>query len=822
MGSFLQDVRYGARALARKPGFTFVAVITLALGIGVNTAIFSVIEAVILRSLPYKNPKQLVLLSDSQDPLRGGFLFKDFERLSQRSHSFEKLAIYYKNRGVSRVTLSGPVEPEQVQGAFVSAGFFPVMGVAPAIGRVFDGAEEMNREPVVVLSHGFWLRRFGGSADVLGRTLRIDDQAFQIVGVMPATFQFPSPAQVFWAPLTTNRLWNDPELNRVDPHHDRSFYERWQVIGRLKDGISFEQAQTETDAILDQIKHDDPDQFRAPGIVAVPLRVELSGNTRRALFVLFAAVCLVLLIACSNVANLALARGAGRDREMAIRSALGAHRTRLIAQLLTESLLLALIAAVLGLVIAFFAVQFLISVGPREIPRLEQTGIDAGVLAFTLGLSFLAAILFGIFPALRITRQRNPELLSSGRSYASDPGSRHGRNLLVVTEFALALMLLTGAGLLVRSYGALSSVDLGFEPQHVLTLRVTMPGMPEASRSAFYSAMMERLRALPGVQFVGAIDDLFELGPPDKRGLRAIEGRPVDRPEQWSALNWKQVSGDYFPAMGTTLLKGRLFRESDGQDSPLVAVIDESMARRYWPNEDPIGAHIKGGDQRGHNDEWATVIGVVRDMRRGGMERQPIGHVFTWYRQNLMYGVRDSVWPGDVIIRTTQDPRALAGSLRALIRSLSGRVVLSPIATLEDQLSDQLAPRRFQTSLLGIFSLLALVLAAIGIYGLLHFSVAQRRHDIGIRMALGASRSDVLRMVLREGSQLAGVGILAGLCGAAVVTRVLQNMLFGVKPRDPLTFAAVSILLGAVALLASFIPAQRATKVDPVVALRYE
>jgi len=640
--------------------------------------------------------------------------------------------------------------------------------------------------------------------------------------VMPATFQFPSRDQVFWAPLTTSRLWNDPELNRIDPHHDRSFYERWQVIGRLKDGISLGQTQTETDAILDQIKHDDPDQFRAPRVVAVPLRVELSGNTRRALFVLFAAVCLVLLIACSNVANLALARGAGRQREMAIRSALGAHRTRLIAQLFTESLLLALIAAVLGLVLAFFAVEFLISVGPREIPRIEQTGIDAGVLAFTLGLSLFAAILFGIFPALRVSRQGNPELLSRGRSYASDPSSRRGRNLLVITEFALAVMLLTGAGLLVRSYAALSSVDLGFEPQPVLTLRVTMPGMPEASRSAFYSTMMERLRALPGVQFVGAIDDLFELGPPDKRGLRAIEGRPVDQPEQWTALNWKQVSGDYFPAMGSTLLKGRLFSESDSQDSPVVVVIDESMARRYWPNEDPIGAHIKGGDQRGHNDEWATIIGVVRDMRRGGMERQPTGHVFTWYRQNLMYGVPESLWPGDVIIRATQDPRALAGSLRALIRSLNDRVVLSPISTLEDQLSDQLAPRRFQTSLLAIFSLLALVLAAIGIYGLLHFSVAQRTHDIGVRMALGASQSDVLRMVLREGSQLAVVGILAGLCGAAVVTRVLQNLLFGVKPSDPLTFAAVAILLGAVALLASFIPAQRATKVDPVVALRYE
>jgi predicted permease len=822
MQTLFQDLRYAVRTLLHSRGFTVVAILTLALGIAANTAIFSVIEAVLLRSLPYKDPGHLVLLADSQDSLRGGFLFKDFERLQERSHSFDGLAIYYKNRGVSRVTLSGPVEPEQVQGAFVSASFFPVMGVSPALGRVFDLQEEAHRECVVLLSHGLWLRRFGGSPDVLGRTLRIDDQAFQIIGVMPATFQFPSRDQMFWAPITTNRLWNDPALATIDPRHDRSFYERWQVVGRLKNGLGAEEAQAELDTIFRQIKQDDPDEFRAPGISVVSLRVELSGNTRRGLFVLFAAVCFVLLIACSNVANLALARGAGREREMAIRSALGAHRARLMRQLFTESLLLAVVAATIGLVLASFAVQLLVKLGPREIPRLEQTGIDAVVLAFTLGLSVLSAILFGIFPALKLSRQLNSELLGSGRTYTSDPAGRRGRNLLVVTEFALAVMLLTGAGLLVRSYIALSSVDLGFQPEHVLTLRVTMPGMPEASRAAFYPSMLDRLRDLPGVQSVGAIDDLFELGPPDKRGLRAIEGRAVDRPDQWTALNWKSVSGDYFRAMGTTLLRGRLFNDSDGPNSPLVGVIDESMARRYWPNEDPIGAHIKGGDQRGHNDDWMTIIGVVRDMRRNGMERQPIGHVFTWYRQNLMFGVPESVWPGDVVVRTTQDPLILAGSIRASIRSLSDRAILSPITTLQDQLSDQLAPRRFQTSLLAAFSLLALVLAAIGIYGLMHFSVAQRTHDIGVRMALGADRSDVLKMVVTEGSRLAVIGIVVGLAGAAAVTRVLQNMLFGVKPQDPVTFVAVSIVLAAVALIGSFIPAQRATKVDPVVALRYE
>lgn len=823
METFFQDVRYGIRTLLKSRGYTTVAVITLGLGIAASTAIFSVIEAVLLRSMPYKNPQHLVVLTDPLNSVDGGLLFKDFERIQSESHSFSELAVHFRDSGLSRVTLGGSVEPEQVQGAFVSANFFPLMGIAPALGRTFDAHEEHSQERVILLSHSLWLRRFGGSVDVLGRTLQINNRIFRIIGVMPATFQFPARNQMFWAPLTTNSFWNDPQLERSEPqHHTRFFYERWQAVGRLRDGVSLATAQAEIDGIWRQLAQNDPDQSRSQGVELKPLRVELAGNTRLALFVLFGAVCFVLLIACSNVANLALARGAGRQREMAIRNALGAYRGRLVRQLFTESALLALIAGVVGLLLANFAMRLIIAFAPTDIPRLEQTGIDAGVLAFSLALSLLSAVLFGLFPALRLSRRGCGELLNSSRSGGIDAGRRRARNLLVASEFALAMTLLTGAGLLLRSYVAVESVDLGFQPEHALTLHVAMPGMSDEQRGTFYAEMIRRVQGLPGVQFVGAIDDLFELGAPDKRGLRAIEDRAVDQPDQWSALNWKTISGDYFPAMGTTLLKGRLFTDQDGPNSPVVAVVDQSMARRYWQNKDPIGAHVKGLDARGHHDDWVTIVGVVGDMRRGGLERQPTAHIFTWYKQDLLYGVPDPAWPGDLVIRTAQDPRAAADTIHAMIRKLSDRVILSPVTTLADQLSSQLAPRRFQTSLLGIFSLLAMLLAAIGIYGVMHFSVAQQTHDLGVRMALGAKQADVLRMILREGAQLAAVGIVAGLVGAAAVTRVLQNMLFDVRPHDPLTFIVVAILLTTLAIMASFVPARRATKVDPVVALRYE
>ncbi len=822
METLFQDLRYAARTLLKSRGFSVVAIMTLALGIAANTAIFSVIEAVLLRSLPYKNPKQLVVLTDPLNSTDGGLLFKDFEQIQKSTRSFSELAVYFRDSGLSRVTLGGSVEPEQVQGGFVSANFFALMGVAPALGRTFDAQEESSQERVVLLSHSLWLRRFGGSGDVLGRTLQINNRIFRIIGVMPATFQFPARDQMFWAPLTTNPFWNDPELEKSEPqHHTRFFYERWQAVGRLRDGVSLARAQAEVDGIWHQLAQNDPDQSRGQRIELKPLRVELGGNTRLALFVLFGAVCFVLLIACSNVANLALARGAGRQREMAIRSALGAHRARLVRQLFTESVLLALIAGGIGLFMANVAVRLLIALAPADIPRLEQTGIDAGVLAFSLALSLLSATLFGLFPAFRLSRRGCGELINSSRS-GIDPRRTRVRNLLVASEFALAVTLLTGAGLLLRSYLAVESVDLGFQPEHVLTLHMAMPAMTDEQRGIFYSEMLRQVRGLPGVQFIGAIDDLFELGAPDKRGLRAIEGRAVDRPDQWSTLNWKTVSGDYFPAMGTTLLKGRLFTDQDGPNSPEVAVIDQSMARRYWPNQDPIGAHVKGLDARGHRDDWVTIVGVVGDMRRGGLERQPSAHIFTWYKQDLLYGVPDPNWPGDLVIRVAQDPRAAADTIRATIRQLNDRVILSPVTTLEGQLSNQLAPRRFQTSLLGIFALLAMLLAAIGIYGVMHFSVAQRTHDLGVRMALGATRADVLTMILREAALLAMIGIAAGLIGAAAVTRVLQNLLYGVRPNDPLTFMVVAVLLTAIAIAASFIPARRATKVDPVVALRYE
>ncbi len=818
MQTLLQDIRYGLRMLAKNPGFTAVAVIALALGIGANTAIFSVIEAVLLRPLPYRDPSRLALLSDPQypqDPKYGGFLYKDFEAWRSQSRTFEGMAAYYRDSGFSQVTLTEASEPEFVQGAFVSANFFPLMGVSPLLGRVFTLEEETRQERVVILSHGLWVRRFGASPDVIGKTLQINGIASQVIGVMPATFQFPARDQQFWAPLTTNPGWGDPALTtNIDPRHIRLFYARWQAIGRLRPGVTLQQAQAEMNTIFRRINRADPDGNRGVGINVVPLRVNLSGNTRLAFVVLFSAVSFVLLIACSNVANLMLTRGAVREREMAIRAALGAGRGRLVRQLLTESALLALVSGCLSLILASTGVRALLALAPADIPRLEEASLDAGVLAFTLGISLFAAVLFGLAPAWKIS-QMVDSLNSASRGPSGTVELKRTRGLLVVTEFALAVVLLTGAGLLVRSFLALQAVDPGFQPEHVLTMNITLSAAAPEARNASYSSVLERVRGIPGVQAAGAIDWLFELGTLDNHGLRAIEGRAPEPREKWTALIWEDISGDYFQAIGTSLLRGRYFSEQDGPDSPLVAIIDESMARRYWPGEDPIGKRFKGGDPRGHNDEWLTVIGVVRDMRRSGVEKRPIPHIYEWYRQA-------GGAPADLVVRTTGDPRALAGVLRSVVRGFDHRAILSSVTTMEQQLSEQLSPRRFQTWLLGLFSLVALVLASVGIYGVLHYSVTQRTHEIGIRMALGAARRDVLRLVVGQGITLALVGVGIGLLAALGLTRLLASLLYGVSPGDPLTFASVSILLTLVALAASYIPARRATKVDPMVALRYE
>jgi putative ABC transport system permease protein len=811
------DVRFGARTLRRNPGFAAVAAVTLALGIGANTAIFSVIEAVFLRSLPYKNPSRLVVFTDAEEPQSGGILYKDFQACKSHSRSFESIAAYYRDTGFSRVTLTTSGEPESVQGAFVSADFFPTLSISPLLGRTFTSEEELREEHVVILSNGLWLRRFAGSPEALGKNLQIDGIESKIIGVMPATFQFPNKDQQFWAPISTNRYWRDPGLTtKIDPRNTRFFFGRWQAIGRLKDQVRLQQARTEIDTVFARIAQSDPDKNRGP-VALVPLAVNLGANTRLALLVLLGAVVFVLLIACSNIANLVLARGASRNREMAVRTALGAGRIRLTQQLFTENALLALLAGCLGLILASLGVHALVAFGPPDIPRLDEARVDGRVLAFTLGVSLFAAIIFGLIPAWKISQSDpNESLKSGGRGASGSPVLRRTRNVLVVTEFALAVVLLTGAGLLVRSFLAVQAVELGFHPERLLTMRLTLPaGVPDTRRMAVHDQVLQRVAALPRVKAVGAISGLFELGETRNLGLRAIEGRSPEPPEHWTPLTWTSISGGYLQAMGTPLLRGRYFSEQDGADSPLVALVDEHMAQRYWPGEDPLGKRFKGQDSRGHNDDWLTVIGVVQDMRRNGLERQPVPHVFEWYKQS------GSV-PRDLVVRTAGDPRMVASTLRSMVRGLDQDAILSSVTTMEQQLSDQLSSRRFQTSLLGLFSVMALILASVGIYALMHYSVSQRTNEMGVRIALGAQRGDIMGLVIREGGQLAIAGIGIGVAAALALTRLMSILLFGVDVNDPVTFGGVAVLLVAIALFACYIPAQKAMRVDPMVALRYE
>ncbi len=816
MSGLLQDLRYALRQFRKSPGFTATVAITLALGIGANTAIFGVIEAVMLRALPYADAKRLVLIQDSQDPENGGLLLKDINALRTQARSFSDIAFYYRDSGFSNVTLTNGVQPESVQGAFASSNLFSVMGVAPALGRVFGSDEEARREHVVILSHGLWARRFGLTPDIVGQYLQINGEPFQIIGVMPQTFQFPARDQQFWAPITTNHYWGDPSLNKIDPSHSRYAYERWQAIGRLTGGVSLASAQAELGTVFSRLSQADPDPNRGSGITAAALRVVLSGNTRLALIILSVAVAFVLLISCSNVANLVLARGASREREIAVRSALGAGHSRLARQFLTESVVLAMISGVMGLGLASIGLHFLIAFAPPGIPRIDEAGLDGGVLAFTIAISLISAIAFGLAPAWKSSNTDPSESLRAGIAVAGQSRKRT-RSILVISELSLAVVLLAGSGLLVRSFVALRIVDPGFEPKHVLTLNISLPSGTPESRNARYDAVLERVRSVPGIEAAGETDSLFELGNLSNLGLRAIEGRMPEPRDHWTPLSWVSVRGDYFQSMGVPLLRGRYFGPDDGPRSPLVAIIDESMARRYWPREDPIGKRFKGQDARGQTDDWLTVIGVVRDMRRSGLEKNPVPHVFEPSTQAID-GDRTSY----LVVRTAGDPRSIAAEVRTVVRGISSTAIISDVATLESVLEEQLSPRRFQTSVLGIFSAIALGLAAFGLFGLMHYTVVQRAKEIGIRSALGARRIDIFRLVLTDAAKLAFLGIAIGLCGALVLTRFIASLLFDVRPIDALTFAASSLLLMVFALLASWLPARRAAKVDPMVALRCE
>jgi putative ABC transport system permease protein len=805
------DLRHGLFMLRKNVSFAVISALTLALGIGSSTAIFSVIDAVLLRPLPYKAPTRLVLVSNSDSNTQlSATSYTNFEAWKAQNTVFEDMAVYYRNSSWSTVTLSGE-DPQKVQAGFVSASFFTVMGVSPEIGRVFAPEEESHGERVAVLSHRLWQQRFGASKDAVGKRIEVNGASFQIIGVMPSTFRFPAANVEFWVPITTNKSWLDRPV--PDGSHTAGFYLRWNVIARLKQNATLNSVQAEMEVLNNRLQQDFPDQNKGLGIAVEPLSIEVNGNTRVSLLVLMSAVSLLLLIACSNVANLILARGASRSREMAMRSALGASRFRLIRQLLTENLVLAVVAGMIGVLFAWVGIRTLIAVGPRDIPRLSDAGLDASVLGFALGISLISTIIFGLPTGWKASRMDPMMSLKAGGTGSTLAlGGKRMHGLLVICQFALAMVLVAGAGLLFRSFWAISSVDPGFQPDRVITFTVG------GGKAAFYEQLIERLRAVPGVQKAGGIRELFELETPNTNGLRTVEGHEPEPRNRWTALTWIDVSGNYFQAMGIPLLRGRLFSDQDTPKSQLVAVIDESLARRYWPNEDPIGKRFKGQDPRGQNDDWIYVIGMVRDVRTHGLEKAPTPHVYLWYLQDTIDG---GATP-DLVVGAAGNPVQLMPALRHAVHSVEPRAVISKMATVQQEIDEQLWIRRFGTWLMGLFSLIALVLTSAGMYGQMQYFVAQRTREIGIRMALGSTRKSILQKTLWEGMSLALVGLGAGILIAVWLMRFLSSILYNVKATDVFTPLAGAVLLLLVAVAATLSPAAKAMRVNPLTVLRQE
>jgi putative ABC transport system permease protein len=809
MDTFFQDLRYGVRMLLKNPGFTAVAVIALALGIGGNTAIFSVVNAVLLRPLPYKDPDRLVYVWSaelSRGINRSTVSLPDFRDWKQQAGSFEDMAGFFG----ANFNLSGGDEPLQIRGLRVTSSFFQVLGTNPALGRTITPVEEQfGNHRVVVLSLGLWTRVFGRDPKTLGRTLAINGEPYTVIGIMPGDFSFPNPQVEMWVPLA---FPPGTPINR----NDRFL----TVVARLKAGATFEQARTEMQTIAQRLGQEFLEN-EGVGAILVALQEQLTGDARPALLVLLGAVGLVLLIACANLANLLLARAAAREKEIAIRSTLGASRDRVVRQLLTESVLLSAIGGTLGLLISVWGLDFLLTLGAQEITRIQDTRIDGRVLGFTAGLSLLTGLVFGLFPALQLSRPSLLEpLKEGGRGSAQGVRSQRLRDLLVVAEMALALVLLVGAGLLTNSFYRLRAINPGFNRENVLTAQITLPFSKyreSHQRTMFFGQVLERLKTLPGVLSAGATMTL-PLGEGDRYWtMLDFEGRPKPASREGvPTVAFFQVTPDYFRAIGIPLLKGRPFGDQDNGQSPLVAVINGTLSRRYFPNEDPIGKRIRLGVE--DTVPWLDVVGVVGDVALDRLNEPPPPAVYTAHLQ----GVQGASGTMLLVLRTTSDPLGVAAAVREQVWSVDKDQPVANITTLERLASDALARPRFNTLLLAIFATLALVLAAVGIYGVLSYSVAQRTHEIGVRMALGAEHRDVLRLVLGQGIPLICIGIMLGLGGALVGARLLTSLLFGVRPSDPLTFILVALLLAAVALLACYLPARRAVKVDPMVALRYE
>ena len=800
-GTFARDARHAIRMLINTPGFSLIALITFALGIGVNTAVFSVFNGVLLRPLPYPDADRITMVwldnrrLGIKEDITSHPNYRDWR---EQNGSYAHMAAFTP----SSFSLTGAGEPERLQGAQATASFFDVMGVSPSIGRVFtDAHEKFGNDAVVVLSHGLWQRKFGGASDVLGRTIVLSGRSHEVIGVMPPHFQLPDEAEL-WKPLAP-----DDNLRNA-----RGAF--WlPVIGRLKPGVSVEEAQTEMSAISARMEQQFPGN-RGYGAYVVTLHQQIVGDVRRSLVVLLAAVGFVLLIACANLGNLMLSRTAARRRELAIRTALGAGRWRLVRQMVTEALVLALAGSALGLLLAYWATGFFLSVGGGSIPRPDAIMIDARVLGFTLALAAVSALLAGLVPAVHASSAAIVESLREGGREGGPVASRRTRSALVAAEVALAFVLLAGAGILIRTLWNMQQVERGFNPRNVAIATLSLPpalfaGPPEVR--SFYARLLERVRTLPGVESAATATGVL-MPLLANSGIYSIEGKPQPPPDERIEYPVEVVSPGFFETLDMALASGRTFNEQDHADAPRVVVINETLARLGWPGADPIGRRIKPGDQDS-NSPWMTVVGVIRDVRRSDVTRA--------IRPEL-YMCAQQVSPRTrmLLVRTAGDPKAILPALGHEVRQLNPQLPLFEVGTLDAELADTLTHPRFRAVLLAAFALIALLLASVGIYGVTAHAVGQRRHEVGIRMALGASAPAVLSLIVQQHLRPALIGIALGIGGTLLVARSLDSLVYGVGASDPLTLAVMGTLLVSVAAAACWIPARRATKVDPLIALR--
>lgn len=808
MNTLLQDVRYGLRSLRKTPGFTAVAVLTLALGIGANTAIFSVVNAVLIRALPYKNAQQLVLLwsDERQGGVRAQLSYTDVDDYRSQNHSFENVVAFAD----WSATFTGNDEPARIPAMQVGDGYFSMMGAQPMLGRGFLPEEQIDgKDNVIVLTYGLWQSRFGSDPQIIGKQVSLGGKLYTIVGVTGKDF-----------PMLPTTLVDGPALfyrPAAEIHNDKERLSRhFRALARLKTGVTIAQAQADLSLINHRLAAQFPESYATTGVRVVRLQDDIAAGLRPVLFVLLGAIGFLLLIACTNVSNLLLARAISRQREIAIRSALGAARARLVQQVLTESVLLGLLGGTLGVLLAIEGTNVIVAIGARVIPQLIGVSVDLHVLAFTAALSLLTGLLFGLIPALRVSAFTLNDALKEG---ARSAGSVHDglRQILAVSEIALALVLLVGAGLLLRSFEKLRGIDPGFRSDHLLTMRISLPQTkyPGGSQkpAVFYRELLRRVNALPGIESAGGVSTLplggdFDMTGTQPEGVTYAPGE-MPYPERYI------VTPGYLTALRIPLVRGRVINQSDDENAPLVAMVSQTAAENWWPNLDPIGRRINipGFDES--PQPWRTVVGVVRDVKQAGLNAPRTMQVYIPHPQYRVGFLT-------LVIRTQGDPSSVATEVRQQVRAVDPDQAVSDVATMGEVISNSVATNRFSTALLSSLAALGLLLAAVGVYGVLAYGVSQRTREIGIRMALGALQKDVLSLVVGQGMKLLMIGVGVGVVSALLLTRLMSGLLFGVSANDPVTYVGIVVFLAAAALWACYIPARKAAQIDPMVALRHE